>query len=77
MPVYVHVRYTCTKFENFNDVILLMWNTSVSNRCCESCDGIVFKADSVINTIQYEDACDTTETSVCMILPGSVHSTVQ
>ena len=47
-----------------------MWNTSVSDGCCESCDGVVYKADSVINTIQYEDECDTVETSVCMLLPG-------
>ena len=47
-----------------------MWNTSVSDYCCQSCDGVVYKADSVIDTIEHEDECQTTKTSVCSILPG-------
>ena len=63
-------RYTCNKFDDFTGGILLMWNTSVSDRCCQSCDGVVYKADSVIATIDHEDECQTVETSVCRILPG-------
>ena len=47
-----------------------MWNTSVSDHCCHHCDGVVHKADSVIDTIHHEDKCQTIETSVCRILPG-------
>ena len=47
-----------------------MWNTSVSDHCCRNCDGVVHKADSVIDTIHHEDECQTIETSVCRILPG-------
>ena len=49
-----------------------MWNTSVSDRCCQSCEGVVYKADSVIDTIHHEDDCQTTETSFCRILPGEL-----
>ena len=62
--------YTCNKFENYKSGSLLMWNTSVSDRCCQNCDGVVHKADSVIDTIHHEDECQTIETSVCRILPG-------
>lgn len=47
-----------------------MWNTSVSDHCCQSCGKVVFKADSVMDTVNLEDECQTTETSVCRILPG-------
>ena len=47
-----------------------MWNTSVSDHCCHHCDGVVYKADTIIDTIQHEDECQTVETSVCRILPG-------
>ena len=63
-------RYTCVEFEKFLGDTLLVWNTSVSDRCCQSCEGVVYKADSVIDIIQHEDDCQTTETSFCRILPG-------
>ena len=66
----LYLRYTCNKFDNFTGGVLLMWNTSVSDHCCQSCDGVVSKADSVVSTIHHEDECQTTETSVCRILPG-------
>ena len=47
-----------------------MWNTSVSDHCCHHCDGVVYKADSVIDAIHHEDKCQTIETLVCRILPG-------
>ena len=62
----IHFSYTCKKFENF----LLMWNTSVSDHCCHHCDSVVYKADSVIDTIQHNDECQTVESSICRILPG-------
>ena len=62
--------YTCQKFQITNEWSVLMWNTSVSDRCCQSCDGVVYKADSVMDTVHLEDECQTTETSVCRIFPG-------
>ena len=47
-----------------------MWNTSVSDHCCHHCDGVVYKADAVIDTIQHKDECQTIETSVCRTIPG-------
>ena len=56
--------------ETFKSGTLLKWNTSVSDHCCHHCDGVVYKADSVIDTIHHEDDCKTIESSVCKILPG-------
>ena len=67
----LHFSYTCKKFENLKGVSLLMWNTSVSDHCCHHCDGVVYKADAVMDTIHHKDECQTMETSVCRILPGS------
>ena len=58
-----------------------MWNTSVLDNCCHHCDGVVYKADAVMDTIHHKDECQTMETSVCRILPGSCaklyyHSTI-
>ena len=64
------LRYNCNKFDDFTGGILLMWNTSVSDHCCQSCDGVVYKADSVMDTVHLEDECQTTDTSVCRIFPG-------
>ena len=47
-----------------------MWNISVSERCCQHCDGVIYKRDSVIETKHYEDECRTSKTSVCRVLPG-------
>ena len=60
-----YFSYTCNMFETY-----LMWNTSVSDRCCHHCDGVVYKADSVIDTVQHDDECQTVETLVCRILTG-------
>ena len=45
----------------------------MSDRCCEDCDGSVYKADSVIDTTYLEDECKTIESRVCRILPGFDH----
>merc|ERR1712032_1574644 len=63
------LSYTCQKFQITKEWSVLMWNTSVSDRCCQSCDGVVYKADSIIDTVHFEDECQTTELSVCRILP--------
>ena len=44
---------------------------SVSEHCCLHCDGTVYKADTVIDTIEAQNdsaTCHTVETSVCKII---------
>ena len=38
---------------------------SISEHCCLHCDGTVYKADTVIETVVEKDECGTTKTSVC------------
>ena len=64
------ISYTCNKLEEYKDATLLMWNTSVSDNCCKNCNGVVYRADSVLETIHHKDECQTKETSVCKFLPG-------
>ena len=56
--------------DTYRDQKLFKWNVSVSDHCCLHCDDVVYKADTVIDTIHYEDECRTTETTVCRIIPG-------
>ena len=51
---------------------LYFWNTTVSENCCLSCNKTVYKHDSVISSSELEDKCQTTEKSICRILPGKV-----
>ena len=62
--------------DTYRDQKLFQWNVSVSDHCCLHCDDVVYKADTVIDTIQYEDDCKTTETTICRILPGYVYLNV-
>ena len=62
--------YKCTNIDDIRGKSLFYWNISVSDNCCQDCDGVVYKANSVIDTIQHENKCKTTETLVCKILPG-------
>ena len=63
-------RYTCTFIDQHIDDKFFMWNVSVSDHCCQHCDGVVYKADSVIETVLHQDKCETIETSICRMLPG-------
>jgi hypothetical protein len=46
------------------------WNTTVSDNCCLYCNNTVYKADTVIDTTQLEDRCESEETHVCRKIPG-------
>ena len=46
------------------------WNTTVSDNCCLYCNNTVYKADTVIDTTQLEDKCESEETHVCRKIPG-------
>ena len=50
-----------------------MWNVSASGHCFQHCDGVIYKADTVIDTVQTNDECKTTETLTCRILPSKVY----
>ena len=43
---------------------------TVSERCCQTCNGTVFPIDTVMSTTQLEDDCLTTQTDVCRVRPG-------
>ena len=45
-------------------------NEPESDHCGQHCDGVVYKADFVIETVLHQDKCETVETSICRILPG-------
>ena len=65
----ITLRYTCLSGNNKNSN-LQFWNTSVSDHCCLHCNGVVYKPNSIIATIQHHDKCQTVETSICRTLPG-------
>jgi len=69
--------YTCILSGHHLNVNLFSWVGSVSDRCCQHCDGVVYKPDSVMETIQIEDKCQTVETSVCRILPDHENAVVE
>ena len=46
------------------------WERSVSERCCQTCNGTVFPHDTVVSTTQLEDDCLTLETKICRLRPG-------
>ena len=48
------------------------WNTTVSDNCCLYCNNTVYKADTVIDTTQLEDKCESEETHVCRKIPGII-----
>ena len=67
------LSYTCTYVGTYRDKNLYRWNVSVSDHCCLHCDGVVYKADTVIDTTQHEDECMTTKTTECRIIPGKFY----
>ena len=50
--------------------LYVYWNTTVSDNCCLYCNNTVYKADTVIDTTQLEDKCESEETHVCRKIPG-------
>ena len=60
-------RYRCTYIQLST---LLYWKTSVSDHCCLACTNTAYKADTVIETIEFDDDCKSIETQVCRKLPG-------
>ena len=48
-----------------NGIKFFYWNKTVSEHCCLHCDGTVYKADSVVESLVKEDECGTIMTSVC------------
>ena len=43
---------------------------SVSEQCCQNCNGTVYPSNTVISTTMLEDDCLTTQTEVCRVRPG-------
>ena len=55
---------------NEKNQFYVYWNTTVSDNCCLYCNNTVYKADTVIDTTQLEDECESEETHVCRKIPG-------
>ena len=67
--MYVSIcRYKCTFLHKTK---MLHWKTSVSDHCCLACTNTVYKADTVIETIELDDKCKSIENQVCRKLPGN------
>ena len=64
------LRYTCSLSDEYKNKEVYFWNTTVSSNCCTHCNGTVYKADAVIDSVEHEDDCKTIETSVCRIIPS-------
>ena len=54
--------YHCSHFVTIQERNYYFWNRTVSDSCCLHCDGTVYKADTVIDTIETEDECETVKT---------------
>ena len=62
----MHVcRFTCQFLGSLGSVDLYFWNKTVPDSCCLHCDGTVFKAGEVVETVVEEDDCQTVKSSVC------------
>jgi len=59
------LRFTCQYLGSLGSVDLFYWNKTVSESCCLHCDGKVYKADEVIETVVEDDDCKSVKTSVC------------
>ena len=46
------------------------WLRSVSEHCCQTCNGTVVPPNTVISTTQLEDDCLSLQTEVCRLRPG-------
>ena len=53
------------------------WRRRVSDQCCQSCNGTVFPANTVVSTTQLEDDCGTVKTEVCKIRPGLLTASIE
>merc|ERR1712198_35719 len=59
------IRYECVTLGELNKQKYFYWNKTISEHCCLHCDGTVYKADSVIESVVEDDECGTIKTSVC------------
>ena len=63
-------RYECEEIGTWEDVLKVQWVRSVTGECCQSCNGTVVPANTVISTTQLEDDCLSLQTEVCRLRPG-------
>jgi len=64
-------RKECEEMKNLkqNNELYVYWMTTVSDNCCLYCNNTVYKADTVIDTTQLKDECESEETHVCRKIP--------
>jgi len=66
------IRYECINFGELNEQKYYFWNKSISEHCCLHCDGTVYKADTIIETVVEKDECGTIKTAVCRKNDGGI-----
>ena len=49
----------------------------MSEQCCQTCNGTVVPANTVLSTSQLEDDCLTVQTEVCRLRPGQNFSIIE
>jgi len=59
------IRYECVLLGDLLEQKYFYWNKTISDQCCLHCDGTVYKADTIIETVVEEDDCGTIKTSIC------------
>ena len=63
-------RYKCEEIDYWGKQKKVGWVRSVSEQCCQNCNGTVYPSNTVISTTMLEDDCLTTQTEVCRVRPG-------
>ena len=53
------------------------WVRSVSEHCCQTCNGTVVPPNTVISTTQLEDDCLSLQTEVCRLRPGQETAVIE
>ena len=58
-------------------VLKVRWVRSVTGECCQSCNGTVVPANTVISATQLKDDCLTLQTEVCRVRPGQETAVIE
>ena len=61
-------RYTCEEI-NLGKQMKVGWMRSVTDQCCQNCNGTVYPTNTIISTTNLEDDCLTIKTEVCRLRP--------
>ena len=69
--------YKCEKIGYWGKQKKVGWMRSVSEQCCQTCNGTVVPTNTIISTTQLEDDCLTVQTEVCRLRPGMRNAVIE